>query len=101
MDGFITWLVPRATKEGRYTQVADLLTKQFSSIEVTLDAYGEGPGEHGAAYKAPGDLLEPIAQALLKQGFRRQKNKLTKGNVVVELGSGKDETFFYITDDNP
>lgn len=97
---FLNWLIPARHKETFiYKQVADLIASKVP-IESTLDAYGEGAGPHGSAYKAAGNQVEKIAGVLVENGFSRKGNNLVKANVKVELGKDKKETFLYITDDN-
>ncbi len=97
---FMRWLIPSRTKEADYRKVASLLMDEFSKMEETLDAYGVGPSETGGAYMIPGAWVEKIAGFLISKGYKRKKNKLASGNILVELGTDADKTYLYISDDN-
>jgi len=100
LPDFMHWLIPTQTKALDYQGTAKLLMAEFSDLQETLDAYGEPASEIGGAYKAPGDILEAVAKFLVSKGYKRTKNKLALGNVLVELGADDHETFVYISDDN-
>ena len=100
IDDFLRWLIPSRTKETDYRKIATALMAEFGKMEETLDAYGEGPGETGGAYVIPGTWVEKIAEFLISKGYKRKKNKLASGNILVELGADTDSTYIYVSDDN-
>lgn len=68
-------------------------------VAITKDIYGNGPEEHGSAWKFPADKYETILAWLVAQGFKKKKKAkgatLKRGNLAVDV---VPDGFLYITD---
>ncbi len=95
-----TQTTEKAAPVAPHMQLGNEICGAIEGCESTLDAYGQGPGEHGSAWKAPGNQIEAIATFLEGKGFARKKNNFSQGSLLVETGADEESTFIYITDDN-
>lgn len=77
------------------------LGKKLASfgVAVTKDIYGNGPEEHGSAWKFPTTKYAAIIGWLAAQGFSKKKKAngatMKRGNLSVDI---TPDGFLYITD---
>jgi hypothetical protein len=70
-------------------------------VAPTKDLYGQGPEEHGSAWKADIAQLAPIQGWLRRKGYRPfGKYTHKRGKVQIDLGKDASTVYLYITDDN-
>lgn len=91
-----------ATKEATtHLTIGEMLAELIPGFSATKDAYGQGPEEHGSAWKADGDRRAEIKSALRLKGYRPGgKDILIRPPVQIDMGYSDDTTWVYITDDN-
>lgn len=70
-------------------------------VAATKDLYGQGPEEHGSAWKAPIAQLKPIQDFLRRKGYQPfGKYTHKRRNIQIDLGKDAQNVYLYITDDN-
>ena len=70
-------------------------------VQPTTDLYGQGPEQHGSAWKADIAQLKPIETWLRRKGYRPfGKYTHKRGKVQIDLGKDASTVYLYITDDN-
>lgn len=105
---FTTWALPylpqQAQKESEPPHIAlgNKIAEKLPGFAQTVDAYGEGPEEHGSAWKIDGDKRKELTQVLRLMGYRPRGSTgvFFRRPYQVDIGYSEETTWVYITDDN-